>query len=264
MVEALLRRDRLVTIAALVLLCLLAWLYLLSGAGLGMNPLEMTGLALQPAGHGHDGMAMGMGAWTFGTAALYVAMWWVMMIAMMVPAAAPTILLYATVHRSGRATGRPQVGAFVAGYLSIWLVFSIAATLVHYLLERLGAMSAMTMALGSRPPAGGLLIAAGLYQLSPLKQTCLSHCRSPAAFISRHGKPGWSGAVRLGMIHGAFCVGCCWLLMAILFVGGVMNLAWIAALTLLVLAEKLFPAGPWVSRGTGLILIVWGAVTASA
>jgi predicted metal-binding membrane protein len=113
----------------------------------------------------------------------------------------------------------------------------------------------------SRWLSAGVLAAAGLYQLSPLQGVCLSHCRSPAAFLSRYWRPGPLGAVRLGVLHGTYCLGCCWLLMALLFVGGVMNLAWIAALTLLVLAEKLLPGGPWVARAAGVALLAWGAAT---
>ena len=262
--ERLLKRDRAVTIFALALLFLLAWLYLAAGAGMAMGAWEMTRLALAPAAGGHH--EMGAPAWGLGTFALYAAMWWVMMIAMMVPAAAPTVLLYATVHRNAEAQGRLEggsapVGAFLAGYLSIWLLFSLAATALQWALERGGLVSAMTMSASSRWVAGGLLIAAGIYQLSPLKQACLSHCRAPAAFISRHWRPGRSGALRLGMRHGAYCVGCCWLLMAMLFVGGVMNIVWIAALTLMVMAEKLLSRGPWVARGAGLVLVLWGVAT---
>jgi predicted metal-binding membrane protein len=112
--------------------------------------------------------------------------------------------------------------------------------------------------LASRTASGGLLIAAGLYQLSPIKDACLSRCRSPAEFISRHYRAGIGGAARLGLLHGAFCVGCCWLLMALLFVGGVMNLLWVAGLTLLVAVEKLLPGGKWIARIAGLAMIGWG------
>jgi predicted metal-binding membrane protein len=116
------------------------------------------------------------------------------------------------------------------------------------------------MALDNRFAQGAVLVAAGVYQLSPLKSACLSQCRSPAQFISRHWRPGTGGAVRLGLLHGAYCVGCCWLLMALLFVGGVMNFAWIAALTLIVGIEKLAPRGDWIGRAAGLAILVWGAI----
>ena len=122
-------------------------------------------------------------------------------------------------------------------------------------------MSSDLMGSASRGLSAAVLLAAGLYQLSPLKSLCLSQCRAPAGFLSRHWRPGPAGALRLGLLHGAFCVGCCWVLMALLFVVGVMNLAWIAALALLVMAEKLLPGGPWVARGAGALLIAWGLAT---
>ena len=186
------------------------------------------------------------------------------MIAMMTPGAAPTVLLHARVHRHAQAQGqvaatRPPTVAFVAGYLLVWLAFSIAATAAHWLLEGAGLVSAMTM--GSQRPwlSGTVLVATGLYQLSPLKNACLSHCRAPAQFLARHWRPGSTGALRLGVVHGAYCVGCCWMLMALLFVGGVMNLAWIAALSLLVLAEKVLAQGRWVGYAAGAVLVAWGA-----
>jgi predicted metal-binding membrane protein len=193
--------------------------------------------------------------------ALVVAMWWVMMIAMMVPSAAPTVLLYAQVHRKSVDPGaNPPIGAFLWGYLLCWLVFSIAAAAAQMWLERLALASPMTMALHSRVAAGVLLIAAGAYQLSPLKDACLGQCRSPADFLARHYRPGASGAFQMGFRHGAYCVGCCWPLMLLLFVGGVMNIAWIAALALIVAAEKLLPYGQWIARIVGIALVCGGLV----
>lgn len=275
--ERLLRRDGVIASAGLFVLWALTWAYLAAGAGLGMDAWDMTRQALlphppmpaMPAMPGMPempGMAMDRGsAWDPGHWGLMVAMWWTMMIAMMTPSAAPTILLYARVHRHAQAQGqvaatRPPTAAFVAGYFLVWLAFSLAATAVHQALENAGIVSAMTM--GSQLPwlSGTTLIAAGLYQLSPLKNSCLAHCRAPAQFLSRHWRPGSSGALRLGVVHGAYCVGCCWMLMALLFVGGAMNLAWIAALSLLVLAEKVLAKGRWVGYCAGVVLVAWGAV----
>ncbi|HXG82025.1 MAG TPA: DUF2182 domain-containing protein [Sphingomicrobium sp.] len=215
---------------------MLAWAYLLSGAG--MEPMTgMEGMTPKPD-------------W-----ALAAAMWTAMMVAMMLPSAAPAILLYGRVHRHSRAATSPPTVAFLAGYLTCWLVFSMVAAAVQLAI----AMPA-SLALDNRLASATLLIGAGLYQLSPLKDACLGRCRSPAQFLARHYRPGASGAFRLGLFHGASCVGCCWLLMALLFVGGVMNLAWIAALTLLVAAEKLMPGGQWIARIAGGALIGWGAV----
>lgn len=226
-------RSRAVTIAGLAVLAGFAWAYLLSGAGMP----EMIGMGASPG---------------FATV---VAMWWVMMVAMMIPAAAPTILLYARVHRHWNGVeSAPPTAAFLTGYLACWVGFAlIAGGLQSWL------VSPMTMTLASRDAAAGLLIAAGLYQLTPFKDACLSRCRSPAAFLSRHYAPGPSGAFRLGMLHGAYCVGCCLLLMGLLFVGGVMNLIWVAGLTILVAAEKLLPLGSWLARVAGIAMIIWGA-----
>lgn len=273
-VEHLLKRDAAITIAGLIALWALTWAYLAAGAGLGMSAWDMTRMALLPnppiegamppmpamPGMEMDSMPT---AWDPRHWGLMVAMWWTMMIAMMTPSAAPTILLYARVHRHAQGQGqlaatRPPTVAFVAGYFLIWLAFSVAATAMHQALERAGIVSALTM--GSQVPwlSGAALIVTGLYQLSPLKNSCLAHCRAPAEFLSRHWRPGSRGALRLGGMHGAYCIGCCWMLMVLLFVGGVMNLAWIAALSLLVLAEKVLAKGRWVGYGAGALLVAWG------
>jgi predicted metal-binding membrane protein len=189
-----------------------------------------------------------------------------MMIAMMAPSATPAILLYARVHRHALAESRSDerfapTGAFAAGYLAVWLAFAVAATALHWALENARLVSAMMMGSQSRWLSGAVLIAAGIYQLTPMKRACLSHCRAPASFLTRHWRPRASGAFRLGALHGAYCVGCCWMLMALLFVGGVMNVVWIAALAVLVLTEKILPAGEWVGRGASIVLIAWGIAT---
>ena len=270
--ERVLRRDRIITLVGLIALCALAWIYTLVGAGLGMSALEMTTLALFPHQQAAviSGVNMavepGSSAWSATTWTIMIAMWWIMMIAMMTPSAAPTVLLYARVH--GHAIARSEAGAehaptaaFVAGYLLVWLAFSIVAAALHWSLERTGFLSAMFMGSRNAWLSGAVLIFAGAYQLSPLKNVCLAHCRAPASFLSRHWRPGAAGAVRLGILHGTYCVGCCWLLMALLFVGGVMNLAWIAALALLIMIEKVLPLGAWVGRAAGVALIAWGIAT---
>jgi predicted metal-binding membrane protein len=229
-----LRHERLIVAAGVLLLALLSWLFVLSGAGMdgAMNMAEMSP--------------------PFGAVAL---MWWVMMVAMMLPSAAPAILLYARVREMrGCDSAIAQSWVFLAGYLGIWLIFSLVAAAAQHLL------TGPAMVVDNNLARATLLIAAGVYQLSPVKGACLRECRAPAPFISRHWRAGAWGAVRLGLLHGAYCVGCCWLLMALLFVGGVMNLAWVAALTIVVAAEKLAPGGPWMGRAAGLALIVWGAV----
>jgi len=240
--ERLAKRGRAVTLISLAILTLLAWAWLLRGAGMGTVGMPMGGMAM---------------AWDAERFGIVAAMWWVMMIAMMLPSAAPVILLFARVHRHSGDT--PPTAPFLAGYLAVWLVFALFATGLHSLLEQSGLVSAASMALPAGWLSAGFLIAAGLYQLTALKDACLSACRSPSDFLTRHYRPGRWGAWRMGLIHGAFCVGCCWMLMVLLFVGGVMNLAWIAALTLLVAAEKLLPGGPWIARISGAGLILWGA-----
>jgi predicted metal-binding membrane protein len=272
--ERLLRRDRVITGGGLGVLLLLAWLYLLAGAGMGMSAWDMTTLALFPhkAGELMAGMAMpaageagGMRAsgWTAGGWALAVAMWWIMMAAMMAPSAAPTILLYARVHRhaSPRQPGLAPTAPFAAGYLVAWLGFALAAAGLQWSAQRLGWVSPATMSSQSRWFSAAVLTATGLYQLTPLKQACLNHCRSPAAFLSRYWRPGLTGALGLGVRHGAYCVGCCWMLMALLFVGGVMNLAWIAVLAALVLVEKLTAGGRRLGMAAGALLVCWGVAT---
>jgi len=275
--ERLLKRDRVITLTGVAALSILAWLYIVTGAGLGMSGWDMSRLLLFPHQQAHDvmsgmpGMDMGVpatawAAWGVATWALMIAMWWIMMIAMMTPSATPTILLYARVHRHALAHGSVQdrvapTGAFAAGYLKAWLGFAIVAATLHWALERAGLVSAMTMGSRNGWLSGIVLITAGLYQLSPFKNICLAHCRTPASFLSQHWRPHALGALRLGAMHGAYCVGCCWMLMALLFVGGVMNLTWIAALAVLVLIEKLLPLGPWAGRGVGIVLIGWGVAT---
>ena len=268
-VEAALRRQRTLTLTALAVLTVLAWVWLIAGAGMGMAPHASLHLFPAPPVAGMDrmdgmaGMAMPMTAgWSGAQLLLAIAMWWVMMVAMMLPAAAPVILLYARAMSARSDAGKPAVGLFLAGYLGVWGLFSLAAALLQDTLQRSGLIAPMSMDATAKWLSAAVLAGAGAYQLSPLKETCLAHCRNPAAFLSRHYRPGRLGALRMGAVHGAFCLGCCWLLMALLFVGGVMNLAWIALLSLLVAAEKLLPGGRRVGLAAGLTFIAWGAFVA--
>lgn len=259
--EVLLRRDRLLIGAGLCVLVALAWLHTVAGAGMGMDAWQMTALVLFP--HADPGMAAA--PWSPMLFLVVAAMWWTMMIAMMTPSAAPTILLFARVHRHAQRSGQlatpAPTAAFAAGYLMVWLGFSLAATGLQYALEAGGLLAMMGMGSRSRWLSAGVLMAAGLYQFSPLKDACLSACRSPADFLSRWWRPGAAGAFALGLRHGAVCLGCCWILMALLFVGGVMNLAWIAGLTVLVMAEKWLAPGRAVARVVGALLVLWGLAT---
>lgn len=198
-------------------------------------------------------MAMTMDAGSF---ALTLAMWAVMMTGMMLPSAAPTVLLYGAMVRKHAEHSRvlPAVWIFVGGYLFVWAGFSIAAALLQVVLEHAALLNA-EMASASKPLSGALVVAAGAYQLTPLKDLCLNKCRDPIPFFLMHWRPGAAGTLRMGIIHGAYCVGCCWMLMLLLFAAGVMDLAWVALLAALVLAEKVLPAGRLTSRIAGVALI---------
>jgi predicted metal-binding membrane protein len=199
-----------------------------------------------------------MRSWTATEFGLRLIMWAVMMVAMMVPTAVPMTLVYAAVARKARMQDSPVAPTFlfVAGYLAIWGLFSVAATAAQRSLEQWALLSP-TMVSASPVLGGALLIGAGLYELTPYKSACLEHCRAPAHFISQHWRAGPSGAFRMGLGLGAYCLGCCWILMSLLFVGGVMNLLWIAAIAIFVLLEKTMPFAETGGRlaGTGLILV---------
>ncbi len=252
-----LREDKLVA-AALAALVLLAWLAMLAGAGTGMDPFAMSGLLMPfalPAAWNSDWMA------AYWLIAFF--MWAVMMVAMMLPSASPMILLYARVVRQAERKGSAphasaSIAAFALGYVALWSLFSLFAVAAQFGLERAGTLSAM-MSSRSALFSGALLIAAGLYQLTPLKSACLNHCRGPAAFIASHWRPGVLGAFRMGLAHGAYCVGCCAALMLLLFAGGIMNLVWIAGLALLVACEKLAPFGAVAAKAIAVVLIGAGA-----
>jgi predicted metal-binding membrane protein len=239
-IEGAVKRDRIVVLGALAAVVALSWAYIFAGAGLD---------AMMPA------------VWNVGYAGMMFAMWWVMMVAMMLPSAAPMVLLFATINRKQKERGNPFVptALFASAYLIVWAGFSMAAVAVQWGLETMALLSSM-MASASVVLGGGLLLAAGIYQLTPLKQACLKHCRSPLQFIMTRWRGGTGGAFRMGIEHGAYCVGCCWFLMGLLFFGGVMNLYWIAGLAAFVLLEKTVPAGHWAGRGVGVALMIWGIV----
>lgn len=203
------------------------------------------------------------GPWSAADFAWMFLMWAVMMVAMMLPSVTPMVLLYSRTIRHRASQGRADTGAgaatalFAAGYLVAWIGFSALATVVNWTLHQQGLLSSM---MGSTVPRiGGLaLVAAGLYQWTPLKDACLAHCRSPIGFLADHWREGALGTLRMGLEHGAYCIGCCWLLMALLFVLGVMNLVWILVLTAFVLVEKLVPHGRLSARAAGTALLAWG------
>ena len=279
--EAVLARDRIVVITGLATVIALSWIYILLGASMGMTAFEMTTMSIPGASSTMEmpvkssgmssqesmGSSMRMAhaammqpaIWTLSYAALMFLMWWIMMVAMMLPSASPMILLFARLQRQQKEKGSPFVSTsvFTAGYLVTWGVFSAIATGAQWGFERAGLLSAM-MPSTSGLFAGVLLLAAGIYQLTPLKHACLRHCRSPIQFITHYWRTGSGGAFRMGIDHGVFCLACCWFLMALLFVGGVMNLYWIVGLALFVLLEKTIPAGHWLGSITGIGLMIWG------
>lgn len=256
-VEHLLRRDKAIVLISLTLVVVLAATYTLFGVGMNMSAVEMTRMA-RPVG---EPMQMGPAApWTALHAVLIFLMWWVMMIAMMTPSAAPTVLLFAAIKKMGPDAPRSGTFAalFLAGYLVTWGIFSLGATGAQWGLEATGLSDGPMMTLKSKGATGVLLLAAGLYQLSAFKDACLRHCRSPAHFLAGHRRPGLLGAFATGADHGLYCLGCCWALMALLFVGGVMNLYWIAGIAIYVALEKIAPKGRWLPFVTGVVLVGFG------
>ena len=255
--ESVLQRDRTIVGGALASMVLLSWTYILAGAGTGMQALHMSGLptatrispiaVLQPM------------PWTVAYSLVIFIMWWLMMVAMMLPSATPMILLFAALRRKRHEGGPPymETGLFCSGYLAVWGGFSVIAVTLQWQLDGIALLSPMmlttSMALGAL-----LLIGAGVWQFTPLKHACLRHCRSPAEFLIQHWRKGRAGAFHMGIRHGAYCLGCCWMMMLLLFYGGIMNIYWIAGLSMLVLVEKITLLRPWVTSLIGVTLIIWG------
>jgi predicted metal-binding membrane protein len=254
--ESLLKRDRLIVVAALTATTVVSWLYLLwivkSMSASMPNMPDMPGMSMAaPALH----------PWTASDFIFTFTMWSVMMVGMMIPSASPMILIYARVGRQAALQGKPlaSTGWFAGGYVLSWTGFSLFATLVQSLLERLAGMTPM-MTAATMTVGAGILIAAGLYQWTSLKDSCLQQCRAPLAFIQQYGgfKRTASGSLFLGLRHGIYCIGCCWALMALLFAGGVMNVFWIAAIAIFVLVEKIVPGGRVIARIAGVAFVAIG------
>lgn len=259
MLESILRRDRNIVLVTIILLTALAWADLIR-----LNAAMSAGglMASMPS---MPGMSMGPPPQPFAPAnlALTFAMWAVMMVGMMAPSAAPMILLYARVGRQARAAGAPfaATGWFTGGYLASWCAFAVLAGIAQASLQQAELITPM-LAANNKFLLAALLFAAGAYQWLPLKDLCLAQCQAPLAFLQRAGgfRRDVKGSFTLGLKHGAFCVGCCWALMALLFVGGVMNLLWIAALAIFVLLEKLLVWGRKITRAAGLVCIAAGFI----
>ena len=249
--ETILKRDRLIVIIALAGITALAWGYMVH---------EARGMA---GGACCNMVAPDTNRWSTRTLPPLFLMWAEMMVAMMIPSVTPIILTFAAVNRKRRDQEQPFVpaGFFLAGYLAAWTAFSAAAAVAQWFLHARMLMSPMMA--GNSPLLGGaLLIAAGIFQWTPLKHACLVQCRSPLGFLMTDWREGKYGALIMGLKHGTYCTGCCWILMLLLFVGGVMNLAWIAALAAFVLLEKILPAGSWFGKIAGIILVAWGSIIA--
>ncbi|MGH7035830.1 MAG: DUF2182 domain-containing protein [Stellaceae bacterium] len=254
-------RDQAIILACLAALAALAWLYLVAMSG---AMAEMAGMAGMPEMERMAGMALVTPSARWGAAELAVGgtMWTVMMAGMMLPSAAPMILTVAAAERRQGALPLTTTPAFVLGYAALWIGFAAAALGVQALLSRVG-LFAPEMRLTSGLAGSAVFIAAGVYEWSPLKERCLAQCQSPLGFIAGHWRPGIFGALRMGIEHGVYCLGCCWVLMLLLFVGGVMNLVWVAALAVLVLLQKIAPGGRFVARATGLAMVAIGVALAA-
>ena len=236
-----------------------AWVYIVVAARrMASGSADMRGQSMAPTLHAMTGVQL-CTATEYG---LRLAMWAVMMVAMMVPTAAPMTLLYAAVARKAAAQHNPLASTFVfvSGYIAMWTIFSLVATIAQHALDQAALLSPM-MVSSSAVFGAALLIAAGVYQLTPFKNACLRNCRAPAHFLSHHWRTGNLGAFRMGLRLGAYCVGCCWILMGLLFLGGVMNLLWIAAIAIFVLLEKTIPFGDVSGRFAGAAMILVGALS---
>ena len=254
--DSLLKRDRWIVAAALAGIAAIAWAHLIYEA----HALSATGicrcLGMQMSGPDTK-------PWSAATLLPLFLMWAEMMIAMMLPAAAPMILLFSALSRKRQEAARPFVPTayFVGGYLAIWTAFSAGAALLQWLLHGTALLSP-GMAASSRWLGSVVLVTAGVFQWTPLKRACLNHCRSPLGFLMTGWRDGRGGAFAMGLSHGSYCAGCCWMLMLLLFVAGVMNVVWIAALSIFVLAEKAAPQSLRIERVAGALLLVWAALVA--
>ncbi len=248
--DTILGRQRAIVLFGLTAIVGLAAIYTILGPGMESSALAMTTMS--------GDMLMAPALWTQIHALLVFLMWWIMMVAMMVPAAVPMILLHGALERRGTPAGALAASAlFISGYLLVWGAFSAGATLLQWALQSAGALSPM-MQIGNQALGGLVLIAAGLYQFTPLKRACLARCQNPVRFLVAHRRPGPGGALRLGIRHGAFCVGCCVFLMALLFIGGIMNLYWIGGLSIYVLLERFLASRRWLRQSAGFALAISG------
>lgn len=241
-------RAEMLSAGAILLLALIAWGYIATLQPMAPSSADMPDMP----GMDMSGMSANAPAsWTWARVLATFAMWSVMMAAMMLPAAAPIALLHRRTALQAHAQGAPAppTALLVLGYAFVWTSFAALATALQWALSNATLLTDVD-ALSDRRVAGAVLVAAGLYQVTPFKQACLQLCRSPVAFLMRHYQPGAVGALRMGLGHGFYCLGCCWAAMALLFVGGVMNLFWVAGIAAFVLIEKALPFG----RAFGIVV----------
>ena len=263
-----LEKDNLIVYLSIFLIVIITGLYTIFGIGMPMSAIEMTKMSGIFSMSSSMEMNMNMGSnnmdmknrWSISMAISMFLMWWLMMIAMMTPSAAPTLLLFHNLKKIG-SEGKKALSytyLFLFGYLIIWAIFSLIACIIHKFFDTSSITDAAMMQLKSVQFSGILLITAGVYQFTPLKNACLEKCRTPIDFLSSNNRKGAKGSFIMGAHHGLFCLGCCWALMVLLFVGGVMNLFWITGLALYVLIEKIIIKAGWLDKIMGLILIFFG------
>jgi predicted metal-binding membrane protein len=247
--EYLLKKDRFILVSGLFVIGILSWLYIIY-LYRQMEVMDMNALLF----------AMPMTPqWTWTDFVLLLLMWLIMMIAMMIPSVSPLILIFAMINRQRQQRKSPFVpaGYLLSGYFLVWAAFSLIATCLQWLLQQISLLNP-EMETTSKVLGAIILISAGVFQFTPLKHTCLNHCRTPFNFIHRHWKEGKLGALKMGVENGMYCLGCCWVLMILLFVSGIMNLLWIAIIALFVLIEKVLPAAKPISFVAGIVLIAYG------
>jgi predicted metal-binding membrane protein len=251
-IESIVKRDRIIVGSCLFAICALSWLYIIY-LYRQMYPMNMDALFF----------AMPMSAqWAATDFVLLFFMWAVMMVAMMLPSVTPLVLIFAAVNRQRRQVQSPFVPTayLLTGYFLVWTGFSLLATLLQWFLQRLSLLNP-EMETTNKILGGIILVSAGLFQFTSLKQRCLYNCQTPVSFIHQHWKDGKTGALRMGVQNGAYCLGCCWILMILLFVSGIMNLLWIGLIAAFVLIEKSFSSLKWISYISGALLIAYGAFT---
>ena len=245
-IESPLQREQLLVFSCLAAVILISWAY-------------MIHMALGMSGTGTEITLACLMRWGLGDIAHMFIMWATMMVAMMFPSATPMILMFTTVNQRQGETQRPLMptGLFVLGYFLVWTAYSALAAMAQWGLH-VATLLSHNLVITSPLLGGVLLVAAGVFQWTPFRDACMSKCRSPLGFLMVEWREGHLGALIMGLKHGLNCVGCCWLLMLLSFVLGIMNMVWMAILTVFMLVEKAYPGSQWVSRTTGLILVAWG------